>query len=222
MSPPDIWKWKWSNGVGKSEMSIIWCISITNNMKSNKKFNETAQTTNFTDFPLILCGNGPKGTKTMQTQTFYSQIGKRYSGDAIGKLTSMAFGKCGCLGGGQPDCKIPVFFYFFTPSLITVFIPIIVPKSLKRNWRKFTFWNVVIWASPLQSSFFFPPERVFEHLKNGTNQKNDDWSVLKPPLPQQKQQQQQIAKAEIIKREAPMTIKSTKSFTWASIVKYDE
>ena len=66
MSPPDLWKWKWSNGVGKSEMSIIWCISITNNVKSNKKFNETAQTANFTDFPLILCGNGPK---TMQTQT---------------------------------------------------------------------------------------------------------------------------------------------------------
>ena len=35
--------WKWSNGVGKGEMSIIWCISITNNVKSCKKFNETAQ-----------------------------------------------------------------------------------------------------------------------------------------------------------------------------------
>ena len=29
--------WKWSNGVGKSEMSIIWCISITNNVKNNAK-----------------------------------------------------------------------------------------------------------------------------------------------------------------------------------------
>ena len=36
-SPKVGWKWKWSNGVGKSEMSIIWCISITNNVKSNKK-----------------------------------------------------------------------------------------------------------------------------------------------------------------------------------------
>ena len=52
-------------------MSIIWCISITNNVKSNKKFNETAQTANFTDFPLILCENGPKGTKTMQTQSCF-------------------------------------------------------------------------------------------------------------------------------------------------------
>ena len=52
MSPPDLWKWKWSNGVGKSEMSIIWCISITNNVKSNKKFNETAQMANFTVFTM--------------------------------------------------------------------------------------------------------------------------------------------------------------------------
>ena len=70
MSPPDLWKWKWSNGVGKSEMSIIWCISITNNVKSNKKINETAQTANFTDFPLILSGNGPKGTKTLFSEVF--------------------------------------------------------------------------------------------------------------------------------------------------------
>ena len=27
-SPADPWKWKWSNGVGKSEMSIIWCIGL--------------------------------------------------------------------------------------------------------------------------------------------------------------------------------------------------
>ena len=45
-----------------------------------KKFNETAQTANFTDFPLILCGNGPKGTKTMQTQTLFSQIGNFFQG----------------------------------------------------------------------------------------------------------------------------------------------
>ena len=80
MSPPDLWKWKWSNGVGKSEMSIIWCISITNNVKSNKKINETAEAGNCTDFPLISCGNGLKSTKTMQT--FFSQIGifLRYPG----------------------------------------------------------------------------------------------------------------------------------------------
>ena len=43
-------------------------------MKSYKKITETAQTFNVSDFPLILCGNGPKGTKTTQTQTLFSQI----------------------------------------------------------------------------------------------------------------------------------------------------
>ena len=45
------WKWKWSNVVRKSEMSLS--ISITNNVKSCKKINETIQSANFTDFPLI-------------------------------------------------------------------------------------------------------------------------------------------------------------------------
>ena len=57
-SPADPWKWKWSNGVGKSEISLIWCISTTNKVKSCKKFNETAS-----------CEYRPKWTKTMQTQT---------------------------------------------------------------------------------------------------------------------------------------------------------
>ena len=50
------WKWKWSGKCRKSEISLIWCISTTNKVKSCKKFNETA---NFTDFSLISCGNGP-------------------------------------------------------------------------------------------------------------------------------------------------------------------
>ena len=37
---------------------------------------ETAQTANFTDFPLISCGNGPRCTKTMQTQTLFSLLQK--------------------------------------------------------------------------------------------------------------------------------------------------
>ena len=45
-------KWKWSNGVGKSEISIIWCISITNNVKSCKKIQWNSSKANFTDFPL--------------------------------------------------------------------------------------------------------------------------------------------------------------------------
>ena len=69
MSPADPWKWKWLGKCRKSEISLIWCISTTNNVKSCKKFNETAQTANFTDFLLTFCENRPKWTKTMQTQT---------------------------------------------------------------------------------------------------------------------------------------------------------
>ena len=43
MSPADPWKWKWSGKCRKSEISLIWCISTTNKVKSCKKFNETAQ-----------------------------------------------------------------------------------------------------------------------------------------------------------------------------------
>ena len=49
-------------------------------MKSNKKITETAKTAKFTDFPLISCGNGPNWTKTMQTQTHFSQIENHVGG----------------------------------------------------------------------------------------------------------------------------------------------
>ena len=48
--PAEPRNWKWPNGVGKSEMSIFLCISITNNVKTCKKFNESTQTTNFIIF----------------------------------------------------------------------------------------------------------------------------------------------------------------------------
>ena len=44
-----------------------------------KKFNETAEMANCTDFPLIFCGNGPKWTKTIQTR-FSLQKKLRYPG----------------------------------------------------------------------------------------------------------------------------------------------
>ena len=52
--PPELIFWKWSNGVKISEMGIFWCISITNNVKSCRKFNEKAQTVNFSVF--TMCG----------------------------------------------------------------------------------------------------------------------------------------------------------------------
>ena len=58
ISPPD--PWKWSNGVGKkwNEHYLMYIYH-----KQCEKFNETVQTANFIDFPLISCGNGPKQCK---------------------------------------------------------------------------------------------------------------------------------------------------------------
>ena len=99
----------------KSEMSII---SITNNMKSYKKITETAQTANFIDFPLILCGNGPKGTKTMQTQTLFSQIGKF---GTSGTFKIVRTPTKICLVQGMPSGFLKMWLFllllFFKPEL---------------------------------------------------------------------------------------------------------
>ena len=50
ISPEVGWKRKWSNGVGKSEMIIFWCISITNKWNHAKKINGKAQTAKFIVF----------------------------------------------------------------------------------------------------------------------------------------------------------------------------
>ena len=44
-SPAEPRNWKWSNSVGN--ISIIWCISITYNVKTCKKISERAQTAKF-------------------------------------------------------------------------------------------------------------------------------------------------------------------------------
>ena len=61
--PAEPWNWKWPNGVENSEISIIWCISITNNVKICKKFNESAETAKFSVFTRgrqELCAENPK------------------------------------------------------------------------------------------------------------------------------------------------------------------
>ena len=48
-------------------------------MKSNKKKSmKQLKTANFTAFPLILCGNAPEGTKTMQTEKDGSKLKKKF------------------------------------------------------------------------------------------------------------------------------------------------
>ena len=47
----------------------FWTISTENQCEILQRNQSTAQTSNFSDFPLIFGGNGPKSTKTMQAQT---------------------------------------------------------------------------------------------------------------------------------------------------------
>ena len=92
------WKWKWSNSVLKSEMGIFWCISITNNVKSYKKFDGKAQTAKFTVFAREISSTALKTWKTRKTKTWITQnfqILYHIQGTTIGKLTSRGFRKCG-------------------------------------------------------------------------------------------------------------------------------
>ena len=68
-SPKGGRKWKWSNGVEIIKMGIVQCISITNNVNSYKKFNEKAQTANFSDLTrqrLELCAENAKKTPKLE------------------------------------------------------------------------------------------------------------------------------------------------------------
>ena len=84
---PKPMKVKWSNEVEKSEMSMIWRISITNNVKSYKKLNEIAQTDRFIVF--TMCGSWKSCfffMKTGQTEShFWPQFILVYLGVLIGE-----------------------------------------------------------------------------------------------------------------------------------------
>ena len=98
------WKWKWSNSVLKSEMGIFWCISITNNVKSYKKFDGKAQTAKFTVFAREISSTALKTWKTRKTKTWITQnfqILYHIQGTTIEKLTSWGFRKCGSFCPGE-------------------------------------------------------------------------------------------------------------------------
>ena len=52
-------------------LTYICDVMFTNKVKSYQKITETVQTAKFSEFPLIFCRNGPKWTKTLQTQTAF-------------------------------------------------------------------------------------------------------------------------------------------------------
>ena len=70
MSPLDPWKWKWSN--------VKWNVKCE--IKQKVQWNSSNGQLHWFPIALIICGNGPKGTKTMQTQTLFSRIGKSFWG----------------------------------------------------------------------------------------------------------------------------------------------
>ena len=91
-------------------MIIIWCISITNNVKSYKKNHRNSSNIQFQWFPIDSLWKWSKRDQNYpNANAFFSdwKISLRYSGYAIGKLTSRAFWKCGGFG-----C-----YNFFKPEL---------------------------------------------------------------------------------------------------------
>ena len=96
--------WTWSNGVRKSEMSIIWCISITNNViwfHLNHAQNSMKQLKRPTSlishwFSVEMVQNGPKLCKRANAcfsieTTIWGAQGAGYT---IWKLMSCWFRKC--------------------------------------------------------------------------------------------------------------------------------
>ena len=77
-------------------MSIIRCtISITNNVKSNNIFNETAQTANFAVFTIcreLPVERAPDGAKLCKSKRIFLHLRHQY--DLIRGQASRAFQKC--------------------------------------------------------------------------------------------------------------------------------
>ena len=121
MSPVRAWKWKWSNGVEKSEIDLFWCLSMINNVKSCKKTMEEFKLSdsvqcfwNGTSGALCQKNTRPIQTKTQITQHFEKVWpilgGTRWKG------TSRAFQKCcsfwdsNVLNQGEQRCFVILQF----------------------------------------------------------------------------------------------------------------
>ena len=122
------WKWKWSEKCRKSEISLIWCISTTNKVKSCKKFNETAQTANFTDFLLTFCENRPKWTKTMQTQTRRVRLQKFLRGIQICHMKADVL--------AIPKMWWFLILHFFKPKLLLPKVGSNLKNFFAKLWRQ--------------------------------------------------------------------------------------
>ena len=74
MSAGNGWKWKWPNGVEKSEMDLFWCISMTNNVKlCNKKSMQDSKLSNSVFLQWDVRRSLLKTRNTMKTETPLTQ-----------------------------------------------------------------------------------------------------------------------------------------------------
>ena len=92
------WKWKWSNGVEKSETDLCWCISMTNNVKSYKKTMEESKHSDSVFLQWDCAENAKRNTKTRETKTQITQNFEKVwpiQSGTMWKLTSWGFRKCG-------------------------------------------------------------------------------------------------------------------------------
>ena len=118
-------------------MNLIWCISITYNVKKCKKFNETAQTANFTDFSLTSCEYRPKWTKTMQTQTRRVRLQKFLRGIQICHMKADVL-------------EIPKMWWFF---ILEFFKPELLLPKVGSNLKNF-FGKIAVSQKKDTATFF--------------------------------------------------------------------
>ena len=140
MSPGNEWKWKCQNGVGKSEIDLFWCISMTNYVISKsqnqwKGLNFQIQCfyngRSLTDRSSLLKTRKTRETKTWITQNF--ELVWPIQGRTMWKLTSWGFRKCGSfqdlevlnqsywLSKSSQISKLRAWFFFTAPFPLNFF-----------------------------------------------------------------------------------------------------
>ena len=135
---------KWSNGVERVEMDILWCISMTNNVKSCKnnqwKFSN-GQLLCFYKGTSVTSGALLKKLSTRKTKTPISQffpILWPIKGGTMSRCTARAFRKCVTYGGGDD------LIHSYGPSK-SVQISIIFSVGLRCPKKQHSS-NFVIWG----------------------------------------------------------------------------
>ena len=84
------WKWKWPNGVGKGQMDLLWCKSMTNNevsyQKSTKRLKQPSSV-------ILKCDKIHRQEKYLNTlQTYFNYIWPIWYGSNFSGRAELEFG----------------------------------------------------------------------------------------------------------------------------------